>query len=395
MKSRTFSLYLIFFPTGLAVLANAQRYPELRNQLHLTNGEFGTYISLAAVGAVIAFILGSRIIHSFGIGKTLLFGFIGLYSSVATFPHCHRPFSFIVTNLAFGFFSTLNHINMNAQGIHVQNKSNELLLPFLAGMWSSGAVSATLISILVSKKVSLCWQVDAIALCGFLMALIGLIGSRKDLMNPREEYVAAPRITPRNVLSTFKFVPYLSFGHILILQSEYAAGDWSAIYARNTIGVSVSEASYCYLVFIVSMGVLRIFGSKINKKYSEAEIIKWVPRFGAVGFSIFLVLGTLIARENRNLAFISSLVAFTFLGIGNSFIVLLLFGMAARKSNLMPGAVIAAMGLVGAVFSFVVKFIIAWVAQATNLTIALMIPTIMLFLGSSLSKYGERIPKSR
>ena len=103
---------------------------------------------------------------------------------------------------------------MNAQGIHVQNKSNKLLLPFLAGMWSSGAVSATLISILVSKKVSLCWQVDAIALCGFLMALIGLIGSRKDLMNPREEYVAAPRITPRNILSTFRFIPYLSFGHI-------------------------------------------------------------------------------------------------------------------------------------------------------------------------------------
>ena len=394
MKHRQgFFLYLIFFPAGLAILANAQRYPELRNQLNLSNGEFGTYLSMVGIGSVICFIAGSRIIHSIGIGKTFLIAFLGLYSSVAAFPHAHNANHFLLINIIFGFFSTLNHICINAQGIHIQNKSKSLLLPFLAGMWSAGAVSASLVSSLVSKKLSLAWQIDLIAAFGFITAIIGLIGTRNDLMQPREEYEAAPRITFKNVVATFKFVPALSFGHILIVQSEFSAGDWSAIFARNTIGVSVAASSLCYLVFMVSMASLRVTAHRINKKYSEQQLIKWVPRIGALGFGTFAILGTWLAKDHRPIAFVCALVAYAFLGFGNSFIVLLIFGIAARKTNVMPGTVIASLGLVGASLSFVAKFIIAWVAQATNLTVALMIPTVMLFAGSVLNRYGEVTPK--
>ena len=94
-------LYLIFFPAGLAILANAQRYPELRNQLHLSNGEFGTYLSLVGVGSFICFVVGSRMIHKFGVGRTLFIAIIGLYSSVAAFPHFHNAFHFILINMNF------------------------------------------------------------------------------------------------------------------------------------------------------------------------------------------------------------------------------------------------------------------------------------------------------
>lgn len=393
MKNRILFLHLIFYPAGLAILANPQRYPELRNQLHLSNGAFGTYISLVGIGSVICFIFGSRIIHAIGIGKTFTITFLGLYSSVAAIPHCHSAGNFVIILIIFGFFSTLNHICINAQGIHAQNKAGKLYLPILAGMWSAGAVTASILSSLIAKNVSLCWQMDSIALIGFITANIGLFGSRKDLMKPREEYAAAPRITVKNILATFKFIPAISFGHILIVQSEFSAADWSAIYARNTIGVSVAEASLCYLVFMLTLTLTRLFGTRTNRKFSEEQIIKWVPKIGAVGFGVFLLLATYLASAHRGLAFASALIAYVFVGFGNSFIVLLIFGIAARKSDQMPGAVIASLGLVGASLSFVVKFIIAWVAQTTNLTVALMIPTVMLFAGSALSRYGAKEPK--
>ncbi|MEN9735960.1 MAG: hypothetical protein RL129_670 [Actinomycetota bacterium] len=394
MKHRdTFFLYLIFFPAGLGILSNPQRYPELKNQLHLSNGEFGTYISLVGIGSVICFILGSRMIHSIGIGRTFLIAMVGLYSSVAAIPHVHSPRSFIWVNIIFGFMSTLMHISMNAQGIHAQHKLGRLILPFLAGMWSAGAVSASLISSLVSKKLTLAWHMDLVAAIAFIIAIIGLIGSRNDLLKPQEEYEAAPRISFKNIMATFKFVPALSFGHILIVQSEFSAADWSAIYARNTIGVSVAQSSLCYLVFMITMASLRLAGHRINHRYSEQTLIKWVPRIGAVGFGAFILLATTIASEHRALAFVSSLLAYAFLGFGNSFMVLLIFGIAARKTNVMPSVVIASLGLVGASLSFVAKFIISWVAQATNLTVALLIPTLMLYAGSVLYKYGSEKPK--
>ena len=385
-------LYLIFFPAGLAILANAQRYPELRNQLHLSNGEFGTYLSLVGIGSFICFVVGSRMIHHLGIGRTLFIAILGLYSSVAAFPHMHSAIHFILLNIIFGFFSTLNHISINAQGIHVQHRTGKLLLPLLSGIWSAGAVLTSLISISIAKYVSLAWQIDSIAAIGLVLALLGLFGHRKDLMDPQEEYEAAPNISLKNLLTTFKFIPALSFGHILIVQSEFSAGDWSAIFSHNVIGVSTALAATSYLVFMTVMATLRIFAHKINFRYSEATLIKWVPRVGAVGFGSSLIIATYLAKSNIVWAFIFTLIAYAFLGAGNSFMIGMLFGIAARKSLVMPGTVIASMGLVGATLSFIVKIIISWVAQVTNLTIALMIPTLMLFAGSWLYKLGEREP---
>ena len=178
------------------------------------------------------------------------------------------------------------------------------------------------------------------------------------------------------------------------MQSEFAAGDWSSIFAHNSIGVSVAAASLCYLVFMTTMAFGRIFAHKINFKYSEAQLIKWVPRFGSIGFGAFLILSTVLAKEHRLEAFICALIAYIFLGAGNSFLIPMIFGIAARKSNVMPGMVIASMGLVGASLSFLVKIVISWVAQATNLTVALLIPTAMLFAGSTLSRYGSTQPKA-
>ena len=266
------------------------------------------------------------------------------------------------------------------------------MLPLLSGIWSAGAVLTSLISISIAKYVSLAWQIDSIAAIGLVLALLGLFGHRKDLMDPQEEYEAAPNISLKNLLTTFKFIPALSFGHILIVQSEFSAGDWSAIFSHNVIGVSTALAATSYLVFMSVMATLRIFAHKINFRYSEATLIKWVPRVGAVGFGSSLIIATYLAKSNIVWAFIFTLIAYAFLGAGNSFMIGMLFGIAARKSLVMPGTVIASMGLVGATLSFIVKIIISWVAQVTNLTIALMIPTLMLFAGSWLYKLGEREP---
>ena len=156
----------------------------------------------------------------------------------------------------------------------------------------------------------------------------------------------------------------------------------------------MAAASLCYLVFMTTMAFGRIFAHKINFKYSEAQLIKWVPRFGAVGFGAFLILSAVLAKEHKAAAFASALIGYVFLGVGNSFLIPMIFGIAARKSNVMPGMVIASMGLVGASLTFLIKIVISWVAQATNLTVALLIPTFMLFLGSSLSRYGSTEPKA-
>ena len=394
MRSRSaIYLYLIFFSAGFALLANAQRFPELQHQLRIGNGEFGTYVGLAAVGSIASFIYGSRIIHLVGIGKTLIIAQAGLFLSIGIIPHIHNPSIFIIINIFYGFFGTLNHISINAQGIHSEIKLGNLFLPFLAGVWSFGALSTSILSTLIAKHISLCWHIDLVSGISWVLSVFAVFNLRKDLMKPQEEYEAAPKVTIKRAFAPFKYMPAFTYGYILIVQAEFSTGDWSAIYAHNTLGASVSESAVCFLFFMITMATFRMITHKINFKYSEAQLMRNVTRLGATGFTIFLISATLTAKSNKTLALFFAVIAYIFLGFGASFMVPLMFGIGTRMSNAMPGAVIAAIGLVSTAESIITRTIISWVAEATNLTIALMIPALMLFIGSKLSVFGDTSPK--
>jgi MFS family permease len=384
-------LFFIAFGFGLSVLAPAQRYPEIQKQLHLSNGIFGTFVSLITLGSIIAFIVGSRIIHVFGIGRAFFVAITGINLTLAGYPHVHSSTIFVVCNIFFGFFSTLTHISMNAQGIHIGNKTKQSVLPFMSGVWSMGALSTAVIAALITKHVSLSWHLDILSAIAFLIGVIGMYGLKSDYMRASEEYEAAPRINFKNILRTYKFFPAISIGQILLLQPEYSAGDWSAIFAHTTVGVSVSRSVLCYLSFISTMGVMRLSANKLNQKFSQEELMKWIPRIGGVGFGISIISSSLLSKNNQNIAFALALIAYIFAGFGTSFMVPTLFSIAANRSQAMPGTVIASMGLVGATFSLIIKVLISVVADVSNLTIALMIPAVMLIAGSRMSKFGSKV----
>ena len=394
MRSRqAIYLYLIFFSAGFAILANAQRFPELQHQLNIGKGAFGTYVGLAATGSFIAFIYGSRIIHVFGIGKTLIFAPTGLYLCTGIIPHLHSSAIFILVNIFFGFFATLNHISINAQGIHSEKRIGKLLLPFLAGVWSFGALSTSILATFIAKYLSLCWHIDLVSAISWVLSIFAILNLRDDLMKPQEEYEAAPKVTLKSAFAPFRYLPAFTYGYILIVQAEFSTGDWSAIYAHDTLGTSVSQSAICFLFFMITMATFRMITHKINLKFSEAQLMRNVTRLGSTGFAIFLISATLTAKSNKTLALFFAVIAFIFLGFGSSFMVPLMFGIGTRKSKAMPGAVIAAIGLVSTTESIITRTIISWVAEATNLTIALMIPALMLFIGSKLSVFGDTSPK--
>ena len=120
----------------------------IQKQLNLSNGVFGTYVSLITLGSIIAFIVGSRIIHSFGIGRAFAIAIFGINLTMAGYPHVHSSNIFVLSNIFFGFFSTLTHISMNAQGIHIEHKSKLSVLPFMSGVWSMGALSTAVVAAL-------------------------------------------------------------------------------------------------------------------------------------------------------------------------------------------------------------------------------------------------------
>jgi MFS family permease len=121
-------------------MSTATRFPEIRDQLGINNGTFGTYLSLGAIGGVVAFILVGHLVHSIGVKPIVTIAATGLFVSLGLVPHIQSPILWLVINILIAFFWVSFHIANNAQAIHRQEEIGELILPKLHGLWSLGAL---------------------------------------------------------------------------------------------------------------------------------------------------------------------------------------------------------------------------------------------------------------
>jgi hypothetical protein len=71
-------------------------------------------------------------------------------------------------------------------------------------------------------------------------------------------------------------------------------------------------------------------------------------------------------------------ISFTFAGIGSSFLGPSIMNAANARSRFPASVVIGQIGVINICLVFVMRWVIAWTAQATSLSIALCIPATML-----------------
>jgi MFS family permease len=388
-KQERRALNLLFWPFGIGAMSTATRFPEIRDQLDINNGTFGTYLSLGAIGGVISFILVGHLVHSIGVKPIVVFAATGLFLSLGLVPHIQSPILWLVVNILIAFFWVSFHIANNAQAIHRQEEVGELILPKLHGLWSLGALITSILAIVITPYVTLAWHIDVLVTIMWALTMYGVFKSTPYFIKKNEEADAFPNLSPIGIAKTFKFQPIIVLAMVLAMQIEFSIQDWSAIYAKDTINMSASSSIYGYAVFISAMIILRFNAKKLAARWSERELITKLPILGGVGFAVCISLGTWLSETNRILGFIVALVGFALAGFGSSILAPTIFAISFRKTSLPSSVVVAQLGLTQTIATFIAKVIIAWVAQATSVTVALMIPALMLLATAKFANLGK------
>ena len=370
-------------------MSTATRFPEIRDQLDINNGTFGTYLSLGAIGGVISFILVGHLVHSIGVKPIVFFSATGLFLSIGLVPHIQKPIYWLVLSILTAFFWVSFHIANNAQAIHRQEEVGELILPKLHGLWSLGALITSILAIAITPYVTLAWHIDVVVIAMWALTMYGIVKSTPYFIKKNEEADAFPNLSPIGIAKTFKFQPVIVIAMVLAMQTEFSIQDWSAIYVKDSLNMSASSSIYGYAVFISAMIILRFNAKKLAARWSERELITKLPILGGVGFAVCISLGTWLSETNRILGFIVALVGFALAGFGSSILAPTIFAISFRKTSLPSSVVVAQLGLTQTIATFIAKVIIAWVAQATSVTVALMIPALMLLATTKFSHLGK------
>jgi len=335
----------LFFVYAFLIMSWIPRFPEVKANLGLSVGEFGSLISTGAFGAVVSLFITGHLVHKYGIKRVILTNIWIMGAAYFFIVRADSPGIFLICNVAIGWSTSAYHISINAQGFNAMERIKDLTVARLHGMWALGTLMTAMFTGLIVDYISLTWHVGGLA-----------------------------------VIATIVLTDWLvSGGFLCAVFLEFTTGDWSAIFAKERLGVSSGLAALPYVVFMIAIIIGRLNAGTLAKRFHVHHMVRFLAIFGGGGFLTFLAITVQIPAEHKHIALATICVAFAFAGIGSSVITPSFFAAANRRSPLPSAVVIGQLGVINIIAVFILKGIVAWTAQFTgSLAIALTIPALML-----------------
>ena len=340
-----------YFLFGFGIMALAPRFPELKANLNLGNGQFGSILSTGSIGSIISLLTMGHVVHRYG-NKIIYFtSVITIMLCLFVLVHTTSSAIFLPFNIIFGAAISAYVIANQTQTFHLQARTGKIHLTHLSGVWSAGALLSALLAGFLVGRVSLQMHITILTLLVFSAMLVIFY-----LLSPE---MLAPDLSPdndysiRTLISNFHFDKAVAGGLLLASYLEFAVADWITIFAKDTLGFDNGMNTIPFIVFMIAM----ILG---------------------VGCFASIAAAMALGKENQNLALLVLLIGMFISGLGSSFIGPIFTNAANTRSSAPASIVMAEVMLINVFLVFVTKWIVAWTAQATNLGLALFIPAVML-----------------
>jgi len=368
------TLIKLFFLFGFGIMSWAPRFPDIKAQLGITNGQFGSILSIGNIGGFISLLLVGHAVHKYGTYKVLMASTILLYLSFSLIVVVKSTLIFAFLIFTVGFAVSAFHIAVNSQAFDSQNRMTKPIIVKLHGVWTAGAVSTGLLSGILINYLSAQAQLISIFIIIFLLKIFFISQLRTRLLMPNAE---DNHFSIKEMFTGMRFDGLIAGGMIGAMYLEIAIGDWSNIFSREYLGIKGGLITIPYVLFMSAMIVGRLGISRILRRMP----INKAANYGSViGGAVFMA-GVLISIAFRDTHPYTAFIIFSLCsfvgGLGTSFVVPSFFNAATARSALPSSVVIGHIGLINNFLLFSGKWIFAWTAQFTSLAVALLIPAIM------------------
>jgi len=369
-------LKILFFLFGFQIMSWVPRFPEVKANLQLTNGEFGSLLSLGSVGNLTSLIVVGHLVHKFGARQIMQIAVLTMAVSLSFLTHCTSSFIFFIFIVLQGAAISALHICINTQGFHFQDRTKRQVVTLLSGFWSSGALLTSILAGFMVDRVELGTYSNVLAVFCLLAMLYIVQQLTPNLVtantNPDSDHRA------RDMFKGFKIDRLVSGGLLCSIMLEFSIGDWAAIFVKEDMGIKSGVHTLPYILFTVAMITGRLNLHKLLEKYSIHELAVKASLLSGVSFIAGVVAVSIVGTENKFLVILILSISFTVAGLGSSFLGPSVMNAANTRSKFPSSVVIGQIGVINISLVFIVRWVVAWTAQAVSLSVAILIPALML-----------------
>ena len=378
------SLKVIFFLFGLSIMSWVPRFPEVKAHLGLSNGEFGSLISLGAIGNAAALLTVGHLVHKYGAQLMMQSATVVFSLSIIVLSHTTSSLLFLLFMMLQGAGISAFHISINSQGFNFQDRSKKQVITLLSGYWSAGALITSVIAGILVDLVSIEVHIATLSILCLLIMMRTIRGMSPNLLKPNENPESDLKL--REIFKGFNFDVLVSGGLLCAIMLEFAIGDWSAIFIKEDMGILSGIHTLPFILFTLTMIIGRLNFHRLLPRYSMQRLSKVASVTSGASFLVGIAAVSLVGTKSQTLTIIILSISFALAGIGSSFLGPGMMNAANSRSRFPASVVIGQIGVINICLVFVMRWVIAWTAEATSLSIALCIPGLMLLLVPYFSK---------
>ncbi len=378
------ALAALFFIFGFGIIAWIPRLPEIKSNLHLSNGQFGTVLSMGAIGSIISLLTTGHLVHRFGTRKALIVSATMLFGSIALLGHLTSVWQFIFVNIAYAAGIAAFNISVNSQAFYEQESDGSILVPRMHGTWSVGALSTVVISGFLAGRVPLSVHLGVIAFVGYVAVLAIVQNFRNSFLPGNPDPASGFPI--KSLFSSFRVNWLVLLGLAGATGLEGSTGDWITIFSKQELHMGVGISTVPYICFVLAMITGRLSVHRLVKHVPLHQLVKIFPIVGGVSFIITINLGLFIGKSHPMVGFPIVVVGTFIAGLGLSFLAPTFVDASNRLSAAPGGIVLGQLSLANTFVIFFLKSNVAWIAQIAPISIALIFPGLLLIAVGFTSK---------
>jgi len=193
------------------------------------------------------------------------------------------------------------------------------------------------------------------------------------------------------IFKGFNFDMMVSGGLLCAIMLEFAVSDWSAIFLKEDLGILSGIHTLPFILFTFTMIIGRLNFHRLLPHYSMQRLSQVASLISGISFLMGIAAVSAVGTGNKALTIIILSVSFSIAGIGSSFLGPSMMNAANSRSRFPASVVIGQIGVINICLIFVMRWVIAWTAEATSLSIALCIPAFMLLLVPYFSKIFKKV----
>ncbi|MEO7979187.1 MFS transporter [Flavobacterium sp.] len=351
---------VFFFISGFGYSSWASRIPAIKEQLHLSEAEFGAVLFAFPIGLLLTMPFTGRILNLFSSRYCMLLGAI-LFNIVLALPgFAAFVWQLVLILLIFGGSRNILNLSMNAQALEVQRLYPKSIMTRFHAVWSlAGFAGAGLGYVMVTQHIDpshhllgISIAMLAVTVCFYPMTL------ESEASREKKKFFSKPDKT----LMKFAVICFVS------MACENTMYDWSGIYFQNVLHASQKITTAAFVFFMIAVTLGRFCGDYVVIRFGIKKILFYSAIFISVGFLICFLFPFII----------STIIGFILIGIGVSCTVPLVFSIAGKSKNLSSGSALTSISTIGYLGFLIVPPMVGFISEALSMKWAFLV---MAFLG--------------